>query len=317
MLRTLGIYLSFLLLFTCCNQRAVPAAPTDTPTAGEVNVAVDESFRLLFDTEVYTFESLYPNAHVPIRYLAAQDALHALLVDSVKVILLDRTLTKAEKAVFAAQNIYPIETKVLADAVAFVIHPLNLDSNLTVDAIKGLIGGGRLETAHGVKEMNVVFDCSNGANENYLKAQLAPHASLGKNCFAVHSNPEVVDYVSTHANAIGVISVNWISDQKDSTCMALRSKIRIVGVGNEVGKTAKIEKSGKEVTPSFYKPCQAFIKTKDYPFCRDVYMINRQTRAGLGMGFVSFVAGDVGQRIILKMGLVPAIAPTRMVEISH
>ncbi len=33
--------------------------PTDTPTSGEVNVVVDESFRQLFDTEIYTFEAIY------------------------------------------------------------------------------------------------------------------------------------------------------------------------------------------------------------------------------------------------------------------
>jgi phosphate transport system substrate-binding protein len=64
------------------------------------------------------------------------------------------------------------------------------------------------------------------------------------------------------------------------------------------------------------KPYQAYIKTKDYPFTRNVFMINRQTRAGLGMGLVSFVAGDKGQLMILKSGLVPAIAPVRLVQIN-
>jgi phosphate transport system substrate-binding protein len=46
-------------------------------------------------------------------------------------------------------------------------------------------------------------------------------------------------------------------------------------------------------------------------------MINRQTRAGLVTGFVSFVAGEKGQRMILKSGLVPATIPSRIVEINH
>jgi phosphate transport system substrate-binding protein len=65
-----------------------------------------------------------------------------------------------------------------------------------------------------------------------------------------------------------------------------------------------------------FKPYQAYIKTKEYAFTRSVYMINRQTRAGLGMGFVSFVAGDKGQLIILKSGLIPSIAPVRLVEVN-
>jgi hypothetical protein len=34
------------------------------------------------------------------------------------------------------------------------------------------------------------------------------------------------------------------------------------------------------------------------------------------MGFVNFVAGNKGQMMILKNGLVPSIAPVRMVEIT-
>jgi phosphate transport system substrate-binding protein len=34
------------------------------------------------------------------------------------------------------------------------------------------------------------------------------------------------------------------------------------------------------------------------------------------MGFVSFVAGDKGQLMILKAGLIPAIAPVRMVQVN-
>jgi phosphate transport system substrate-binding protein len=44
---------------------------------------------------------------------------------------------------------------------------------------------------------------------------------------------------------------------------------------------------------------------------RDLYIINCQGFSGLGMGFASFVAGDVGQRIILKSGLLPVRIPTR------
>ncbi|MCE9539148.1 MAG: phosphate ABC transporter substrate-binding protein, PhoT family, partial [Bacteroidetes bacterium] len=72
----------------------------------------------------------------------------------------------------------------------------------------------------------------------------------------------------------------------------------------------------KNSTSVAVKPYQAYIKTKDYPFTRSVYMINRQTRAGLGMGFVSFVAGEKGQIMILKAGLIPAIAPVRLIEIN-
>ena len=52
-----------------------------------------------------------------------------------------------------------------------------------------------------------------------------------------------------------------------------------------------------------------------YPLARDLYLINCQGFSGLGMGFASFIAGDIGQRIILKSGLVPVRFPTRKIII--
>jgi phosphate transport system substrate-binding protein len=47
---------------------------------------------------------------------------------------------------------------------------------------------------------------------------------------------------------------------------------------------------------------------------RDLYIINCQGYSGLGMGFASFVAGDIGQRIILKSGLLPIRTPGRKIS---
>ena len=78
----------------------------------------------------------------------------------------------------------------------------------------------------------------------------------------------------------------------------------------------KVVAISKDSIKNAVKPYQAYIKTKEYPFTRNVYMVSRQTRAGLGMGFVSFVAGEKGQLMILKAGIVPAIPPTRLVKIN-
>jgi phosphate transport system substrate-binding protein len=127
--------------------------------------------------------------------------------------------------------------------------------------------------------------------------------SFSKNVFAVKSNPEVIEYVSKNKNALGFLSVNWISDSDDSLTTNTLKKVKITAIAKDQNSEA-------------FKPYQAYIKTKEYLFTRSVYMINRQTRAGLGMGFVSFVAGDKGQLMILKAGLVPAIAPVRLVHIN-
>ena len=242
------------------------------------------------------------------RYLPETEALKSLKDDSVKVVVMNRALNEGEKQSFKAQNIYPIETKIAEDAIAFVVNNENPDTSLLFNQVEKILNGTdstwkQVNPNSTLGKLNIIFDNPNSANARYI-AEFSKKDKLPTNAFAVKSNAEVIDYVSKNKGALGVVSVNWISDNADSTSISFLKKIKVVGISKE-GDSER-----------FYKPYQAYIKTKDYPFCRDVYMINRQTRAGLGKGFVSFVAGTKGQLIILKMGLVPAIAPVRMIEIN-
>ncbi len=282
--------------------------PTDTPTSGEVNIVVDESFQKLFDTQIYTFEAIYKNAKVHAKFLPEKDALSRLMNDSCKVVVMCRDITKEERKQFESKNLFPISTKIAEDAIAFVVNPENKDSLFTVEKIKSiLLGNDSLWNSFDKKstlgKITIVFDNNGSANARYMKDTLLQGKAFSKNAFAVNSNPEVIDYVSKNKNAIGVLSVNWISDFDDSTTTNYLKKVNVLAIAKDANSDA-------------VKPYQAYIKTKDYPFTRNVYMINRQTRAGLGMGFVSFVAGDKGQLMILKAGLIPAIAPVRLVEIN-
>lgn len=300
------IVILFACFFIACSNNT--NEPTDTPTSGEVNIVVDESFQQLFDTQIYTFHSLYTNAKVNALYLPEKDALQRLINDSCKVVVMCRDLTENERKQFEKSNLFPISTKIAEDAIAIIVNNDNKDTVLSVEKIKSILSGNdslwtQINKQSTLGKINVVFDNNGSANTTYMKDTLLHGKEFGSNTFAVKSNPEVIQYVSEHKNAIGVLSVNWISDADDSLTVNSLKKVKLVGVSKSADNKA-------------YKPYQAYIKTKDYPFTRDVFMINRQTRAGLGMGFVSFVAGEKGQIMILKAGLVPAVSPVRLVEIN-
>jgi phosphate transport system substrate-binding protein len=53
----------------------------------------------------------------------------------------------------------------------------------------------------------------------------------------------------------------------------------------------------------------------NYPLMRNLYLINCEGGPGPGTGFTSFVAGERGQRIVLKSGLLPDSIPPREVII--
>jgi hypothetical protein len=90
----------------------------------------------------------------------------------------------------------------------------------------------------------------------------------------------------------------------------------VVLLGQSESLISTDEEFPNELT-KFRKPHQAYIANKLYPLCRSVYMINRQTRAGLGTGFVSFVAGEKGQRMMKLAGLVPATMQVRLIQITN
>lgn len=304
---------SILFIFSCflvlvsCNNTGKPS-PIDTPTSGEVNIIIDESFQKLFDAQIYAFESIYPNAKVRVKYLAESDALQRLINDSCKVVVMCRDLTKEERKAFESKNIFPISTKIAEDGIVLLIHPENTDTAFTVDRIRAMLTGkdsmwNQINKSSSLGKINIVFDNPGSANARFMQDSLLKEETFSKNVFAVNSNPDVIDYVSKNKNALGFLSVNWISDSDDNKTKEILKKVKVASLASAEGM-------------NYYKPHQAYIKTKEYPFTRSVYMINRQTRAGLGMGFVSFVAGDKGQLIILKSGLVPAIAPVRMVKVT-
>jgi phosphate transport system substrate-binding protein len=299
----------FASLLIACSHNAPTGMPepTDTPTSGEVKIVVDESYTRLFVTQIYTFESIYSNARVHATYLPESDALARLINDSCKVVVISRDLSANERKTFEANNLFPVSTKIAEDAIAVIVNPEMPDSVISVEQIRDvLLGKDTLwqQLDPSVKErINVVFDSKGSANARYMKDSLLQGKEFSKNIFALNSSPEVFEYVSKNKGALGFVSINWISDLDDPKVQDLLKKVKLLAVS----------KNGS----ASVKPEQAHIKLKDYPFTRNVYMINRQTRAGLGMGFVSFVAGEKGQLMILKAGLIPGFPPERMIKIKY
>jgi len=299
-----------LFLFACSSQPAGREEPTDTATSGEVRVFVEESYRELFENQVYTFESIYPNAKINAGYLPESEALSRLINDSCKVVVISRDLTPSERKSFESRNLFPISTKVAEDAIAIIVNNENPDSVLSVDQIRSALSGNdsawsQLNAKNTSGAMNLVFDNKGSANIRYMQDTLLGGKEFSTNVFAVNSNLEVIDYVSKNKGAMGFIGVNWISDNDDPRVQERIKKVKVLAISKDLKKD-----------PEGVKPEQAHIKTKDYAFSRNVYMINRQTRAGLGMGFVSFVAGEKGQLMMLKSGLIPGFPPERTIKVK-
>ncbi|MFI5150965.1 MAG: PstS family phosphate ABC transporter substrate-binding protein [Bacteroidia bacterium] len=285
---------------------------TESATTGKLKLGVDESYSLMMDSQIYTFEALYQYAKVMPRYLPEADVIQDLLKDSIQAAVICRDLTDAEKKMFESKQRIVTTTKIATDAIAFIVNPENNDTSLSVDQLKAIFAGAdtswsQLDKNNKFGSIRVLFDNTKSCNARFVSENLLDKKPFPPSCFSVKTNAEVIEYVNKNKNALGVISVSWISDFHDRTSQEFLSKIKVVGLSErkEPGSAA-----------DYKKPYQAWIYEKTYPLRRDVYYVKTGLAGTLGSGFAAFIAGEKGQLIIHKMGMVAATAPVRAVHIS-
>jgi len=301
----LGAMLSFLV---ACNKNK---PMRETPTSGDIKISVDESYKLLIDAELSVFSVLYQSAKITPDYKPYGDVISDFISDSVQVAVANNKLTQEQEA-FLREGNYIVRTVTFAyDALALIINKENYDSLMTYANVENIFKGSLsnwtdINSKSKLGKISVIFDNSKSGNVKYFKERFEITGNLPGNFFAVNSNPEVIDYISRNANGLGIISVSWISNQKDSLSMSFIDKIRVVAVTNPV-----LDQS------VYYRPYQGSIYEKTYPFSREVYLLSREIFTGLGSGFIAFVAGEKGQRIVLKSGLVPATMPVRLLQFGQ
>jgi phosphate transport system substrate-binding protein len=282
----------------------------ETTTRGNIKIAVDESYQLLADSELAVFESLYKYANITPINASEDSILKLFMADSVRLMITSRKLTANEEAYLKDKLIIPRTTQIAWDAVAFVVSKSNSDSLIRYSLIQDILKGNvskwkQVNSKSKLGNIEVVFDNQGSGNIRYIMKKFGI-TSLPDYCYSSSSNPAVIDYVEKHPGALGIISVNWVSDPDDSITHAFMQRIKVVAVSSEFYSEGN----------DFYTPHPGYIADKSYPFIREVYAISRESITGLGRGFIQFVAGDQGQRIVLKMGMLPATMPIRIIQIS-
>lgn len=260
-------------------------------TSGQATILADESLFPIVDDEYQVFSNNYKTAKINILYKPQQELLSLFLSDSIDVAIMPRPLTKEEAKQYEKKEIIIRTTKFAIDGVALITGRENQDSVISVeDIIKSLKGEIN-------SDINFVFDNPKSSTVEYLML-LSGVNKFPKNIYALNTNKDVIRYISKHPNAIGVVSVAWMKRPTPDISNDVNG-IKLMGIS---------EKGGL-----FQKPSQSNLKMGKYPLIRDLYLINCQGRAGLGTGFAAFLAGEVGQRIILKSGLAPDSLPSRQI----
>jgi phosphate transport system substrate-binding protein len=288
--KVIAIVIVILIIVTCGKKEK-----KETILEGKTTVWTDETLTPIVEDQIMVFESQY-NAQIDLVSKSETEVMNGLLNGTVKIAILSRQLTADEKKVFADKEITPRITKFATDGVALIVNKRNTD---TLIALSDVINFMKGNAVNGIK--GLAFDNPNSSTLRYLNERAGIKAN-GENIYSFHNNAEAIKYVAENDGIIGVIGLNWLT-QPSPAMLPYMDKISVVSVKGQTGE--------------YIYPSQNNLAEGKYPLARDLFVANCQGFSGLGMGLASFIAGEKGQRIILKSGLLPANIPGRKIAIKN
>ncbi|KQR72024.1 PstS family phosphate ABC transporter substrate-binding protein [Pedobacter sp. Leaf176] len=282
------IILFFALSFFACKRKEKASGIEETRTSGTLKILVDESVGPIVQQEIEIFKLDYPQATFLTTVKPELKLLPAFLNDTARVIVLPRMLTKTEEKFYKQRNIKINTSRFAVDGLALITNKDNIDSTINVKDVVDILqgkGSGR----------QLVFDNAYSSTFQYFK-QLAKISQFpSKDVYSKNSSNEVIKLIAENKNFIGILGVNWLSD-KNSEWSKHQNNIRILGVKNYIGQPG---------ADRYYQPTQTNLINGDYPFLRNINIIDCEGRDGLGTGFAVWLRSQRGQLIVLKSSLAP------------
>jgi phosphate transport system substrate-binding protein len=287
-------FLLSISIFFSCKKNEGNSADVETILKGKATIFVDETITPIIEDQVMVFESKY-DAEFTIKSFSESEVLNSLYNKKAAIAVITRNLSNKELKVFENRKIVPKITKFASDGIAFISNKSNNDTLIALKDVLDFMKGIRISKIKGL-----VFDNPNSSTVKYMN-NLASVEGLSKDVYTFKTNNEVLKFVSENEGVIGIVGVNWLSQPMPS-------------MENELNNINVLSVKGLK-SNGFFAPSQNNFAEGTYPLMRDLYIVNCQGTTGLGMGFASFVAGDIGQRIVLKSGLLPNKIPSRKLNI--
>lgn len=285
------VLISVSFLVTMCNKKEDRSK--ETILKGSTSILVDETLKPIMEDQIAVFQNDY-KATITLIPKSEAEAINAFLKDTSRIIVLSRKLSTEETKAIENSNRTVKVTMFATDAIAFVS---NKNSKDTVVALQDVIQFMQGKTPTNIK--GLVFDNPNSSTVRYMNELAGIKEIPEKGVYSFKTNEEVIDFVSKNQGMIGVVGLNWLSQPSESIREVLNN-IHILSVKSLTGD-------------QYYFPSQNNLAEGTYPLARDLYIVNAQGAAALGLGFSSFIAGDRGQRIVLKSGLLPVRMPGRRI----
>jgi len=285
----------FGIIFSCTKKD--PNAPkSDTIVEGKTSILVDETLLPIIEDQLAVFENNY-NSKITLLPKSEKESILALTNGKADIVVLSRKLNKKEIAIFKQKEIVPRSTSFAIDAIVFIKNKKSNDTLIAIKDVVDFIKGNKSSIK------GLVFDNPNSSTVRYLCELAGVNALPEEGFFSFKTNEDVIKYVSENDGIVGVVGNNWLCQPNQQ-------------MQKYVGAVTILSVKGIN-TNNYVFPSQDNVGKRIYPLARVLFIVNCQGYEGLGMGFASFIAGEKGQRIILKSGLAPMREPSRNIRIKN
>jgi phosphate transport system substrate-binding protein len=272
----------------------------DTLTAGTIQIAVSENFKNIINAELNVFAVHYPEAFIIPNYISENQAIQWLIDDSVRLAVTSRNLTDYEKSKIPKTRVF--SKYVFAfEGIAIIANKANMDTLLSIADLRKILKGEiltwqKLNPKSKSDTIRVIFNNNESSALRYVLDSLTfGTEKITPNIYAMKSTKELIDKINNMPNAIGIVGLNQLGNESSNLYNQTLKKVRMIYVSKE----------NKATPENSVLPYAGNLNQGKYPLWRPIYIILSETREGLPKGFCFFLTQQVGQKVVLKAGLMP------------
>jgi phosphate transport system substrate-binding protein len=257
-------------------------------------IYVDETFKPIIKAQQQVFESQFTNIKLNIYYKSESECIKAIANDSVALCIIGRKLTLNEEKYYQ-QTIkqIPGSRQMARDGLVLISAINNPLQAVSLKQLQQIATTKRSDK----DKYKLVFDGLKATStvrifaDSLLKGNIPIETIEGK-----ENSEALLQYVINDASAIGVIGWCWIGNYQSAQQEALRKKIKLLPIIDDVN-----------FKNSIMLPSQYSFYYMDYPLVRGIYAINKAQSFTPVKMFLSFMCNEQGQLVFKKVGMAPTI----------
>ena len=239
------------------------------------------------------YQQVNPNARISVSGGGSGTGITSLISGTVDIANASRRITEEELAAARQAGFDPQEFIIARDAIAIIVNPRNLVSNLTLQQLSRIyrgeinnwseLGGEDREIVRLSRETN------SGSHLFFLESvvrmgEMDNNAIFSASTLLLPSSEGIIAEVRDNPNAIGYDSLGYIT-----------SDVKLVGI------------SSLEEPMNFILPSLETVSNHTYLLSRNLYMYTLDEPEGLVKTYLDWIMGPEAQEIAHKLGFMPVL----------